>query len=213
MRTPKWTPHEQGSVGWLKEKCGCLSASKMAYAMDFLKNGKEGAARKKLKAELVAERMTDISVGHFVTPAMEFGLLQEPYAKERYEEVTGNFITPCGFALHSTIPFFGASPDGLIGEEGLIEVKCPETTTYVAWRMDGVVPEQHHPQLLAQLAVTGRKWTDFFAFDPRVKGEAHQHFLRRYEPKEEEISAVEEAARQFLAEVEELFDKVTQEEE
>jgi predicted phage-related endonuclease len=183
----------------------------MADAMDFLKTGKEGAKRKAYKIEIVAERMTDILTGKFVNEAMEWGLLQEQPAKERYEEVTGNFIQPCGFALHGSIPFFGASPDGLLGDDGLVEIKCPTSSTFIAWRADGIVPEQHHPQLLAQLAVTGRRYTDFFSFDPRIKGEAHQHFLRRFEPKEEEIVAVEEAARQFLAEVEELFEKVTQE--
>lgn len=200
---------EQGSVEWLKERCGCLTASRMAEAMSFLKGGKESSERKKLKVEIIAERMTDSMVSRYVTDAMQWGIEQEPNAKARYEEVTGSLIIPCGFALHGDISFFGASPDGLIGDDGLIEVKCPTTTAYMEWMIGGVVPEQHKPQMLAQLAVTGRKWVDFFAFDPRIKGREHQHFLRRFEPPEADISAVEEAARVFLAEVEQLFDQVT----
>jgi hypothetical protein len=100
----------------------------------------------------------------------------------------------------------------LIGDDGLLEVKCPTTTTYTEWLTGGVVPEQHKPQMLAQLAVTGRKWCDFFAFDPRISVESRQHFLRRFEPTAEEILKVEAAAVMFLAEVEELFSKVTQSE-
>lgn len=211
MSTPIWMTMEQGSVAWLKERCGCLTASRMGDAMDFTRKG-ESAARKKLKIEIIAERLTDLMVDHYITPAMEWGIAHEDAAKARYEEITGNLISPCGFALHETIPYFGASPDGLIGDDGLIECKCPTTTTYTEWLVSGVVPEQHKPQMLAQLAVTGRKWCDFFAFDPRIKSKAHQHFLRRFEPKPEEIAAVEEAAKIFLAEVEQLFEVIISQE-
>jgi putative phage-type endonuclease len=181
----------------------------MADAMDFGKKGIEGASRRKLKIELVAERMTDTLVSRYVTDAMAWGLEQEPAARARYEEVTGNIVVLCGFALHGEIPYFGASPDGLVGDDGLIEIKCPSTATYMEWIIGGGIPEQHKPQMAAQLAVTGRKWVDFVAFDPRVKVESHQIFIRRYEPPEEEIAGVEEAAKQFLAEVDSMFDRVT----
>ncbi len=212
MSKPIWSPYAQGTVEWLKERCGCLTASRMAEAMDFLKGGKESEKRRKLKIEIIAERMTDIMVSRFVNDAMQWGIETEPAARARYEEVTGTLVSLCGFALHGDIPFFGASPDGLIDDDGLLEVKCPTTTTYTEWLTGGVVPEQHKPQMLAQLAVTGRKWVDFFAFDPRIKAERHQHFLRRFEPKEEEILKVEAAAVMFLAEVDALFETVIQRE-
>jgi putative phage-type endonuclease len=207
MRTPLWYPYAQGSVAWLKERLGCLTASRMAEAMDFLKGGKESDKRKKLKIELIAERMTGMMVSRHVNDAMQWGIEQEPYARARYEEVTGELVTLCGFAIHGDIPFFGASPDGLVGEDGLVEIKCPTTTTYMEWMIGGTVPEQHKAQMTAQLAVTGRRFVDFFAFDPRIKVEQHQHFLRRFEPPEEEIVAVEKAAVIFLAEIEFLFEK------
>jgi hypothetical protein len=184
----------------------------MADAIAFLKGGKEAEARKKYKIELIAERMTDTMVSRYVNDAMQWGIAQEPFARARYEELTGELVTLCGFALHSEIQFFGASPDGLVGEDGLVELKCPTSETYTGWMIGGVVPEQHKPQMLAQLAVTGRKWCDFFAFDPRVKVEAHQSFLRRFEPPEEDIVATEEAARKFLAEVDALFETVISQE-
>lgn len=212
MRKPIWYPYEQGSVAWLKERCGLLTASRMADAMAFLKGGKEAEARKKYKIELIAERLTDSMVSRFVNDAMQWGTEQEPHARARYEEVTGELVQLCGFAIHGDIPCFGASPDGLIGEDGLIEIKAPTSETYTGWMIGGVVPPQHIPQMLAQLAVTGRRFVDFFAFDPRVKVSTHQHFLRRYEPAEGEIAVVEDAARSFLAEVDELFDRVTRQE-
>ena len=212
MRNPFWYPYEQGSVAWLKERCGCLTASRMADAIAFLKGGKEAEARKKYKIELIAERMTDTMVSRFVNDAMQWGIEQEPNARARYEEVTGELVQLCGFAIHEDIPCFGASPDGLVGDDGLIEIKCPTSETYTGWMIGGAVPEQHKPQMLAQLAVTGRRYVDFFAFDPRVKGSSHQHFLRRFEPPEEDIAVVEEAARKFLSEVESLFDTVISQE-
>lgn len=209
MRTV-YSPHAQGTMEWLKERCGCLTASRMADAIAFLKGGKEADPRRKYKIELIAERMTDLMVGRFVNDAMKWGIETEPFARARYEEVTGTLVTLCGFALHGEIPYFGASPDGLIGKDGLIEIKCPTTTTYMEWMVGGVVPEQHKPQMLAQLSVTDRKWCDFFAFDPRIKAEERQHFLRRFEPPEEDITLVEVAAKRFLSEVEMLFDAVTQ---
>jgi putative phage-type endonuclease len=183
----------------------------MAEAMDFLKGGKESDKRRKLKIELIAERMTDTMVSRYVNDAMQWGLDTEPAARDRYEEITGTLVNLCGFAVHGAIPFFGASPDGLVGDDGLIECKCPTTTTYTEWVIGGVVPEQHKPQMLAQLAVTGRRYVDFFAFDPRVKV-GSQHFLCRFEPDEKDIVKVEDAAKVFLAELDALFDKVTQRE-
>lgn len=212
MSGPIWITPSQQTNEWIKERVGCLTASRMADAMAFLKGGKESEARRKLKISLVAERMTGYATENFVNDAMKWGIEQEAAAKERYEEVTGRLITPCGFALHETIPYLGASPDGLVAPDGLVECKCPTTATFVDWKSAGVVPEQHKPQMLLQLCVTGRAWCDFFAFDPRIQYREHQHFLRRYEPKPEEIAAVEEAAKVFLAEVEQLFEQVTSQE-
>lgn len=203
---PRWDVSEQGSVGWLKARLGVLTASRMAAATDFLKTGKESSARRKLKIDILSERLTDMATEMYVNSAMQWGIEQEPNAREQYECLTGNLVQLCGLALHDEIEFFGASPDGLVSD-GLIEIKCPTTPTYLEWYLAGEVPETHKPQMLAQLAVTGRKWCDFVAYDPRLP-QSMQLFCKRFTPKREEISAIETAAKTFLAEVEEMFDKL-----
>jgi predicted phage-related endonuclease len=209
---PVWMTGRQGTNDWLRERAGVLTASRIAAALSFLRNGKESEDRKKLKIALVSERMTGLNTENYVSPAMMFGLENEAAAKERFEEISGELITECGFALHDEIHHLGASPDALVGNDAVLEVKVPTSATFIEWKASGVVPPQHMPQMLCQLAVTKRRFAYFFAFDPRVQYREHQHFLRRFEPSEADISAVEEAARMFLREVDELFDRITREE-
>lgn len=194
---------------WHAARRGCLTASRMKDVLAVLKNGKPSEARDRYLMEVVAERMTGSAINHFVTDAMQWGLDNEAPAIEAYEAESGLICRPSGFYLHDSIEFFGASPDGEMGRDGLIEVKCPSTQKYAAWLRDGIVPEEHRPQMLAQLAVTRRKWVDFVAYDPRVIA-GPQLFIRRFEPSAEDIGAVEDAARKFLAEVEACFMAVTQ---
>lgn len=203
---PRWLPYEQGSDAWLKSRIGVLTASRMADAIAFTAKGAEAEVRRKLKIELLAERMTDLATERHVNAAMQWGIDNESLAKSRYEELTGTFIQNCGIAYHDTIEFFGASPDGLV-DDGLIEIKCPMTTTHLKYKIDGVVPEQYKPQMLVQMAVTQRKWCDFMSFDPRVP-RPHDAFIVRYIPAPEEIADIEEKAIIFLAEVDAMFDKL-----
>jgi hypothetical protein len=106
---------------------------------------------------------------------------------------------------HPSIEHLGASPDGLVGSDGLIEIKCPTTGTHLQTILDGVVPTQHYPQMILQAACTGREWVDFVSFDPRVD-EPHQLFVRRFYPTKEQIAEVESEAIQFLAEVDVMFE-------
>lgn len=199
----------QRTAAWFSARTGKLTASRMADAMDFRKDGKPGAARIKYVQEVVAERLTDAIAPHYVTADMTWGIEQEPYAAAEYALLTGRAVRPCFFFDHFDIDNFGASPDGLV-DDGLIEIKCPRTATHIAWVADGCVPEAHKPQMLAQLACTGRKWCDFVSFDPRIRG-AKRLFLLRFTPTAEEITKVEEEARKFLAEADALFDLMTRE--
>lgn len=201
----------QGSPEWIRQRIGYLTASRMAIAMDFLKSGKESEARKKLKFDILAERLTDAAVEHYVTDEMRWGIENEPSARETYEAMSGSLVMPMGFVPHPTIELFGASPDGAVDADGLVEFKCPKTTTHIAWMLAGQVPEQHKPQMLAQLACTRRQWVDFVSYDPRVP-EAQQLFVRRFQPKPEDIAAVEKAAQEFLVEVEAMFEQLTMKE-
>jgi putative phage-type endonuclease len=198
-------------AAWLSQRCGKLTASRMADAMDMTAKGADSAKRKALKVELLAERLTGDAVPHFVNSFMQWGLEQEPAAKAAYELASGQMILPCGFYDHPQIADFGATPDGLISQ-GVIEFKCPQTTTHIGWILAGGVPEQHRPQILAQLACTGRERAVFVSFDPRIKDERKRLFIAEWVPERTEIEAVEEAARKFLEEVEQMFQQLTERE-
>lgn len=195
----------QGSGQWLNQRVGRLTASRMAVAMSFLKNGKPTAERDALMRELLAERLTGDAVPHFVNDAMRHGTEYEPIAKREYQIQTGELLTECGFIEHPEIEFFGASPDSLLDHDAVVEFKCPATTTHIRWLQEGGVPEQHKPQILAQIACTRRCRAVFVSFDPRIPGAKHRLIVREWEPKQEEIEAVEEAARRFLAELDAAF--------
>lgn len=196
-------------AAWLSARAGKLTASRMRDVLDVRKDGKPAAGRIRLLHEILAERMTGDSVRHFVNDAMQWGLDHEDEAKAAYEAHTGAIIGAAGFFDHPRIDNFGATPDGMLDGGGLIEIKCPTTTTFVQWRMAGVVPEEHKPQMLAQLACTGRAWCEFAAFDPRVRQDSHRLFVRRFEPAAAEIAAIEAAAEAFLAEVDAAWEALT----
>lgn len=200
-------------AAFLDARCGKLTASRMKDAMDFKKNGEPSEARSRYMRELLAERLTNSSIRHYVNDAMQWGLEVEAEAKQAYEVSSGNIITPCGTFDHPRIDMFAATPDGMLAHDGLCEFKCPTTATYVAWRLAGVVPDEHKPQMLAQLACTGRKWVEFVAYDPRIKGDLSVRlFVRRYEPVAEEVAAVEQAAEKFLEELDAMFELFTNQE-
>ena len=194
---------------WVRARIGKLTASRMKDAMNFKKNGEESVERKRYKMELVAERMTDCIVSHHVNDAMAWGLEKEPDAKHAYVVATGNLIQQGIFVDHPTIDYCGCTPDAFVYPDGLAEFKCPTTTTFIGWVTVGRVPAEHTPQMCLQLLCTGRKWCDFVAFDPRMP-EGKRLFIRRYIPTDEELKQVEDAAVRFLAEVELLFESVTE---
>ena len=189
---------------WLNSRCGKLTASRMRDAMDFTQKGIPTAKRTQLMRDLLAERLTGDSVRHYVNDAMQWGVEKECDAIAAYEAETGSLVTPAGFFDHPRIDNLGATPDGLL-DDGLIEVKCPQTATFATWRMAGEVPDEHKPQMAVQCSCTGRKWCEFVAFDPRIRNPRHRLFIRRYEPTAEEIAKVEGAAQMFLAELDEMF--------
>ncbi len=193
---------------WLAARAGKLTASRMADAMAILKNGDSAASRAKLMRELLAERLTGFSVPHYVNEAMEWGLEHEDeavdYLVERFPQYSPQLSR---FYEHPTILNFGATPDREIGPDGLLEVKCPQTTTYLEWVMAGEVPDCHKAQMCAQLLCTGRAFVGFVAYDPRIRDEKRRLFVRKYQPTAEELAKVESAAVKFLDELDAMFDQ------
>jgi predicted phage-related endonuclease len=202
-------PLQQTGAFW-NSRIGKLTASRMASAMSYLKGGGDSVARKDLKIEILAERLTDNIVPKFVNGAMQWGIDHESMAKEAFESHTGLKITDVGFIDHPMIEFFGASPDGFVNDGRAIEIKCPTTSTHLKYLLGGVIPDEYKPQMSVQSACTGKAvW--FASFDPRMpKGK--QLFIRLYEPTANEIKNVEAEAVKFLDEVEQMFEQLTTEE-
>lgn len=194
---------EQGSAQWLLDRLGHLTASRMADA----KAGKETAARKNYIAQLVAERLTGVVAESFTNAAMEWGTSNEPLARAEYEILTDQSVDQDGFIKHPTIEWCGASCDGFVGKEGLIEIKAPNTATHIEYLLAGVPPAKYKPQMLLQLACTGRQWCDFVSYDPRMPDE-HKVFIVNFSPKQSEVDAIEQAAIEFLGEVQHVIDKL-----
>lgn len=198
----------QGSGSWFNDRTGKLTASRMAAAMSFLKSGAESSDRRKLKIEILAERLTGDIVPKYQNEHMMHGVEQEPFAKEAFETRTGLLITDLPFVAHPRIEFCGASPDGLVSDGCLIEVKCPATRTHLEYLLAGEVPEEYKPQMILQAVCMGKSEVYFVSFDPRLP-EKQSLFIKKYKPTQEEIDKVENAAVQFLKEVDEMFEQIT----
>jgi hypothetical protein len=198
---------KQGTAQWFAERTGCLTASNMRAAMSRLKNGNDSADRAALKVQVLAERLTGDVVPHFVTGAMQHGIDTEPAAKAAYMAATGTLVEECGFITHRTIEHFGASPDGRIDDRLGLEVKCPTTAKFLTWRLAGVVPDEHKPQMTAQAVCAGFDAVEFVAFDPRLPKHL-QLFVVRFTPTQEERDAVEATAIEFLAEVDAMHQEL-----
>ena len=199
---------EQRTDDWFAARLGKVTASKISDVMAKTKSG-YSTSRANYMAQLVAERLTGQKQEFFTSPAMQWGTDCEPLARQEYELLTGNVVIETGFIDHPTIKMSGASPDGLIGDDGLIEIKCGITATHIRWLRNGVVPEEHKPQMAFQLLCTGRKWCDFVSFDPRV-GEALSLFVKRYEPDQSYLDEIEGEVKKFLSELDEVMIELTE---
>jgi hypothetical protein len=176
--------------------------------LDVRKDGKPGAGRKRYMAELVAERLTGKVCDHPVTPPMLRGRDQQPNACAAYEAQTGNIVGPELYFEHPSIQFAGATPDGTIDDDGLVEFKVPLTHNFVDWVLDGGIPEQHIAQLTWQCACTGRTWVDFCAYCPEIAGAGGLHIVR-YQPTSDQIAEIEDKVRAFLDQVDAAFVAIT----
>lgn len=151
-------------------------------------------------AELVAERITGQPTERFKSAAMAWGTELEPTARAWYEAFSGEIVTEVGFIPHPTIPMAGSSPDGLIGKDGALEIKAPQTVTHLGYIKDWKVPEKYVPQCQWALACTNRAWLDFVSFDPRIPSDLCAMVIRM-ERDDEYIAMMEKEVADFLKEV------------
>lgn len=188
----------QGTPEWHQARLGCLTASRANDACA----AETTAAYQNYLWQLVAERLTGQQEESYINADMQRGTEKEPIARAAYEAHSGHFVTQTGFWLHPKIEWFGASPDGLVGDDGLIEIKCPRTSTHLKYRKEGKPPTQYKRQMMCQLACTGRKWVDLVSFDDRLP-ESKQLFIVRFEPKASDIEEMLDTIQKFLKKVEE----------
>jgi putative phage-type endonuclease len=197
---------EQGTPEWFAQRLGKVTASRVA---DIIAKTKTGAAasRGNYMAQLVAERLTGQPAESFKSAAMQFGTDTEPMARMAYETQIGMLVDEVAMIPHPTIEMSGASPDGLVGHDGLVEIKCPNTSTHIETLLDEKVPSKYVTQMMWQMACTGRSWCDFVSFDPRMP-EDMQLFIKRVPRDNEMIASLEAEVVKFLGELDELLAKL-----
>lgn len=190
----------QGSDAWKALRLGRVTASRVADATDLLKSGKPGAKRETYMGELIAERLTGLVVEKYQNDLMRHGSAMEPDARALYEFMRGIDVEQVAFVEHPTISMSGCSPDGLVGSDGLIEIKAPSTSTHVDTLLSQAIPEEYLKQIDWQMACTGRAWCDFVSYDPRLPPHMAL-FIKRRERDEVAVAALEAGVREFLAEI------------
>lgn len=162
------TQCEQGSDEWLNLRVNKFTGSRFAALMNRLKNGKPGSEYNELITEITVERLTGCGITPFINAAMKRGTELEPFGRAAYAEKTWSDVTECGFVHHNTLSYVGISPDGLVGDDGLVEIKCPASQSkHLAALLEGAHALEYHWQVQGQMWVTGRKWCDVVSYDPR----------------------------------------------
>ncbi|NOV17845.1 exonuclease [Ensifer adhaerens] len=188
----------QGSAEWHALRCGKVTASRVADVIARTKTG-WGASRANYAAELIAERLTGVAAEGFTNAAMQWGTDQEPNARMAYEFMHDVTVEQIAFVVHPDISDAGASPDGLVGDSGMVEIKCPNTATHIDTLVKQAIPAKYITQMLWQMACTGREWCDFVSYDPRLP-ESMQLFVKRVHRDQDAIDELEREVLAFLME-------------
>ena len=194
----------QGSPEWLAERAGKVTASMISAVL----MKPETAGYRDYQAQLVAEILTGKPQGSdFTNAAMQFGTETEPLARSAYEAETGFSVDEVGFCQHPSIERAGASPDGFVGKNSLVEIKVPKVSTHLSYLIADVVPAAYKNQMMWQLAVTGRDWCDFVSFRPDLP-EHLQLFIIRFKRDPARILELETAVINFLDGVDKMINQL-----
>ena len=197
---------EQGTDEWFAARVGKVTASRVADIIAKTKTG-YSSSRDNYMAQLICERLTNQKAESFTNAAMQHGTETEPLARAAYEALKDVLVDEVGFIPHPQILMAGASPDGLVGEDGLIEIKCPNTATHIDTLLSETVPTKYYTQMQFQLASTGRKWCDFVSFDNRLPEEL-QLFIKRVPRDDTYIKLMEAEIVQFIEEMDDKINKL-----
>jgi putative phage-type endonuclease len=194
---------EQRSAEWFAVRCGKVTASRVSDVIAKTKSG-WGASRANYMAQLIAERLTGEVADSYSNSAMQWGIDHEADARMAYEFYENAKVQEIGFVRHQELES-GASPDGLVGGDGLIEIKCPNTATHIQTLLDQKIPQKYETQMLWQMECTERKWCDFVSFDPRMP-EDLKGYVKRFERDDKRLDEIRTMVADFIGELE---DKLT----
>lgn len=191
---------EQRTAEWFAARIGKATGSRIADVVKRQKNGKPYAAYEDYLGEIVCERLTGEMNEHFISPAMQRGTDLEPEARTRYEVETGFLVVETGFCQHPEIEMSGGSPDGLVDEDGIIEIKCPNTINHIKNLQRNAPDPRYWEQMQWNMECTGRDWCDFVSYDDRLPLEL-QIVVYRVERDDAFLVLARERVLEFLAEV------------
>jgi putative phage-type endonuclease len=189
----------QRTEEWFAARRGKVTASRVADVIAKTKRG-WGASRGNYMAQLIAERLTDTTAESYSNAAMQWGTDTEPQARAAYEFFEGVEVKEIGFVVHPKIKEAGASPDGFVGADGEVQIKCPNTATQIDTLLVKKIPAKYITQMQWGLACSGREWCDFASFDPRMPTHL-QLFTQRVQRDAERIKELEEMVVEFLGEL------------
>ena len=198
----------QGSDAWRQMRLGKVTASRVVDVAVKTKTGGWGASRANYQAELIAERLSGVPAEKFTNAAMQWGTENEAAARREYGYRQGVSVEEVPFVPHPRILLSGASPDGLVGADGLVEIKCPNTATHIDTLLAGTVPGKYVTQMQWQMACTERQWCDFVSYDPRLPDDM-AFFCKRVERDQLYITQLEEMVAEFLAELDAKVEALT----
>lgn len=198
---------EQRSPEWYEVRLGKVTSSNFKNVIANGRGSAPSKTRNNYMIQLIAERITSEKQDYFLNDDMIHGMDTEQQAKDFYEWKEGVEIEEVGFIEHSED--VGVSPDGLIGTNGMIEIKCPKTTTQVQRVLDGIFPSEYKAQVQGQLWVAEREWCDFISFDPRIISSAASYFKIRVYRDEEYIKQLESKTALFVDEMKTMMEKLT----
>jgi putative phage-type endonuclease len=198
----------QGSDEWKQSRIGKATASRISDIVAKTKSG-YSTSRANYMAQLVVERMTNQVAESYSNAAMEWGVENEEFARAAYEAKTGNMVDQVGAIDHPRIALSAASPDGLVGDDGCLEIKCPNTATHIETLLGDEPAKKYYDQMQWQMVCANRSWCDFVSFDPRMP--AHlQLFVKRIERNDIYIAELESEVIRFLAEVDDKVKKLNE---
>lgn len=197
---------QQGTTEWFMARLGKVTASRVSDIIAKTKSG-YSTSRQNYLAQLVVERLTQKQTETYTNAAMQWGTDTEPLARAAYEIANDLMVDEVGFVDHPSIAMAGASPDGLVGTDGLVEIKCPNTATHIETLLNDTIKSEYKTQMQWQMACTGRLWTDFVSFDPRMPSK-HQMKVIRVNRDDATIKMLEDEVSKFLLEVTKTVERI-----